>query len=197
MDPLVEVVMISQFEAIEREMSLVYKLKAGQINEYITSLPTAIQPAIHRAIEFCSTFGWIPELIYALKYLYDGRGRTLIQHLQVSHPSSIPALLNHTVYVRQLDIAKIKENMNNGSINIECLRAFLRHPKTRRIMYLLTPPLAKYLQVFKEEKEVDKISYMRRIFWSSQVARMRLQANYVQMNLQLNKLLYQTLLTSF
>ena len=192
MNPLVDVVMVKQFEAIEMEMTLVYKLKNGLINEYISSLQTANQPAIHEAIKFCSSIGWIPELILALKYLYDNRGMTLIQHLQVSHPASITALLSHAIYISQIDIKNIQENINNNSINFECMRSFLRHPRTRRIMYLLTPT-QKYLLVFKEEKELDRISYMRRIYWSSQVARMRLQANYIHMNLQLNKILYQTL----
>jgi hypothetical protein len=191
MDPLTEVVMIKQFEAIEAQYNLVYKLKSGQINEYITEVPKASQLAIHEAIKFCSSIGWIPELIMALNYLYDNRGMTIIQHLQVSHPASITALLNHPIYIRQIDITKIQENINNGSINIECIRAFLRHPRTRRIMYLLTTT-QKYLQVFKEEKEMDRIFYLRRIFWSSQVARMRLNAH-----LQFNKVLYQTLAHTF
>ncbi len=192
MDPLVENIMIAQFEAIEARYNLIYALKAGQISEYLAQVPKASQIAIHEAIKFCSSMGWVPELMHALNHLYDNRGMTLIQHLQVSHPASITALLNHVIYLKQIDITKIQENMNNGSINIECLRAFLRHPKTRRIMYLLTPPTQKYLQVFKEEKEMDRISYLRNIYWSSQVARLRLNAS-----VQISKLLYQAIMQNF
>jgi hypothetical protein len=191
MDPLVENIMVSQFEAIEAQYGLVYKLKNGEISDYLTAVPKASQPAIHEAIKFCSSIGWIPELIIALKHLYSARGMTLIEHLQVSHPTAITALLNHPIYLRQIDITKIQENMNNGSININCLRSFLRHPRTRRLMYLLTPPTPRYLQVFKEEKEMDRVSYLRNIYWSSQIARARLNAS-----VQMSKLLYMALMQS-
>lgn len=190
MNPLIDVVMVGQFEAIEVEMSLVYKLKSGYINEYINSLSSASQPVIHKAIEYCSKIGWIPELILALKYLYDNRCMTIIQHLQVSHPNSIPILLNHPIYLRQIDIKQIQENLFNGTIKPECLCSLLRYPITRRLMYTLNPS-AKYLDVFNKEKEIDKVTYMRRLYWSSQIARMRLA------NLQLNRLLYQTLINTF
>ena len=190
--------MVHQMAEIESRNCLVYMLRNGQIQQYLNSLKKedSNQHAIVAAVEFCAKQGWIPELNAALDHLAIRSGLSLIQHLQVSNPTSIPSLLGHPAYNSQLILDDIQSGLEDCSINPECLRALIRCPIGRPMLYQLVAPeqvaplvgwgfshivgqrnsiKIKYGQVLKEEKEMLRAHYWRVIFWSGVVMKMRMQ----------------------
>lgn len=188
--------MAQQLAEIEAACSLVYLLKQGKIQAYVTALKRSNQHAVVNAVEFCAKHGWIPELELALNELSIRAGLSLIQHLQVSHPTAIASLLDHPTYSSQLNLADIQSGIDSCSINPECLRALLKTSRGRSIMYSLVAPVpigpvdgwgfspivcqrnamkAKYAAILQEEKEMQRAHHWRVLFWSGIVMRLRIQ----------------------
>lgn len=189
-----EVPLVQQMAEIESRNCLVYLLRQGKIQEFLASLKNNNQYAILNAVEFCAKHGWIPELNAALNELSIRSGLSLIQHLQVSHPSAIPSLVDHPAY--NINTEDIQLSLEDCSINPECLRALIRCPRGRCIMYDLKAPSTvgpidgwgfshivlqrnaikiKYAEVLREEKEMVRAHYWRVMFWSGVVMRLRMQ----------------------
>lgn len=194
--PEEENVMAQQMAEIESRNCLIYMLKNGQIQQFIESIKTKDQFAIVNAVDFCAKHGWIPELEIALDNLSIKSGLSLIQHLQDSHPTAIPSLLGHPAYVSQINQDNIQASLESCTINPECLRALVRVPRTRHLMYALKAPeqvvpisgwgfglvvthrnaiKAAYAQVLNQEREMQRAYYWRVLFWSGVVMRARLQ----------------------
>ena len=194
--PEEENVMVEQFAQIEARNSLVYMLKNGQIQQFVSSIKSKDQYAVLNAVEFCAKHGWIPELEIALDELAIRDGLSIIQHLQSSHPTAIPSLLGHPAYISQINTKDIQESLDKCSINPECLRALVKVPRTRHLMYALKAPAqvapmgsfgfsfivsqrnvtrAAYAQVLNQERELQRAYYWRALFWSGVVMRVRMQ----------------------
>lgn len=191
-----EPVMVQQMTEIESSNCLVYMLRNGQIQQFLDALKRNSQAAVLNAVEFCAKHGWIPELEASLDELSIRSGLSLIQHLQVSSPAAIPSLLGHPAYISQINVADIQQSINNCSINPECLRAMVKVPRTRHLMYALKAPQqiapmdgfgfsfivsqrnaikAAYAKVLDQEKEMQRAYYWRCLFWSGVVMRVRMQ----------------------
>jgi hypothetical protein len=189
-------VMAEQLSQIECNYSLVFMLNNGQIPQFLEALKKSNQTAVLNAVEFCAKHGWIPELEAALDQLSIRSGLSLIQHLQVSSPTAIPSLLGHPAYISQINADDIQKSINNCSINPECLRAMVKVPRTRHLMYALNapqqvPPMdgfgfsfivshrnaikAAYAKVLDQEKQLQRAYYWRCLFWSGVVMRVRMQ----------------------
>lgn len=193
--------MTQQFAEIEARNCLVYMLQNGQIQQFINSIKGAKfnrinQYAVLNAVEFCAKHGWIPELEIALDELAIRSGLSIIQHLQVSHPTAIASLVRHPAYIIQINTEHIQASLDNCTINPECLRALVKIPRVRHLMYALKAPAqvahmdsfgfsfimsqrnatkAAYAKVLNQEKEMQRAYYWRALFWSGVVMRVRMQ----------------------